>query len=785
MTEGYFYIKDILRYIRENFLDFFNASPVRRVWKWFVYIIGFITIYILAIQINLFWLFGKSPSIAKLENPKVEQASELYTADGVLLGKYYIENRVPVSYKEISPILIKALVATEDVRFYEHSGIDPTALGSALLSVFHGEGRGASTITQQLAKNLYKLRGEGSKGLLGYVPFIKTIVIKTKEWITAVKLEKAYTKDEIVTMYLNTVDFGSHAYGIKTATQTYFNKNPDRLSIQEAATLVGLLKATTTYSPILNPTKSTKRRNTVLAQMAKYSVITRLQADSISKIPIKLEFSIEKHYDGAGTYFRGIMNKYLNAWCAENGFDLYTDGLKIYTTIDSRMQQHAENAVKEHLSQLQKKFYIHWKNKGNPWTDESHKEIAGFIESVAKRTERYKSLVAKFGEGHDSIQIVMNIPRNMKVFTWENEQNEKDTTLSPMDSIRYYKWFLHAGFMTMDPFSGHIKAWVGGINYKYFKYDHVRQSQRQPGSTFKPFVYLAAIDRAGYSPCHIMKDQPISIKYMENGEEKIWTPHNSDGRYSGDSLTLRRAMAKSVNSVTAQVTQMVGWNTVIEYAKKLGIQSPLQSVPSVGLGSSDVNLYEMVGAYSTFLNHGLWTKPMFITRIEDRNGNVIHEFIPQRQQVISEESAWLMLHMLKGGLEEPGGTSQALFQYDLFRGNEFGGKTGTSQNHSDGWFMGLTKDLVSGMWVGADDRSIHFRTSSMGEGARTALPIYGIYMEKLYADTALNIKMGYFPKARIKITKKYNCPTRLKPKVDSTIVDSTAVMRLSPIESEE
>lgn len=778
ILHGLKWVFDLFLYVREIFLEYFNRTPVTKVWKWFILTVGGLILFIAAIDTNFLWLFGKSPSVSKLENPKVEQASELYSADGVLMGKYYKENRVPVEFKEINPIVFKALIATEDVRFYEHSGVDPRALGSAVMSVFLGDARGASTITQQLAKNLYKIRGEGSQGLLGYIPLIKTIIYKTKEWLTAIKLENAYTKDEIITMYLNTVDFGSNSFGIKTASQTYFSKLPKNLSIQEAATLVGLLKATTSYSPIQHPDRSFKRRNTVLAQMAKYNVITAHEADSISRLKIVLTFSLEKHYDGAGTYFRGIMNSYLKTWCEEKGYDLYTDGLKIYTTIDSRLQQHAENAVSEHLHSLQKKFYQHWKNKGNPWVGEDHKELPLFIETVAKRTERYKSLVLKYGAGHDSILIVMNTPRAMKVFTWENTMTERDTVLSPMDSIRYYKWFLHAGFMSMDPYSGQIKAWVGGINYKYFKYDHVRQAQRQPGSTFKPFVYLAAIDRAGLSPCHRVKDQPVSISYVEDGKPKVWAPKNSDSKFSGDSMTLRRAMAKSVNSITAQLTQIVGWETVIEYAKKLGIQSPLKPVPSIGLGSSDVNLYEMVGAYATFLNHGVHTTPMFITRIEDRNGNTLHEFVPERKQVISEETAWLMIHMLKGGLEEPGGTSQALFQYDLFRGNEFGGKTGTSQNHSDGWFMGLTKDLVSGMWVGADDRSIHFRTSSMGEGARTALPIYGHFMEKVYADTSLHIKMGYFPKARIKITKKYNCPTRLRAKVDTTIViiDSTSVM---------
>lgn len=758
---------------REKFLTYFNKNSVTKVWKRFIYINFTFIFYLFVVDVNFLWLFGSSPSIQKLENPKLEQASELFTSDGIMIGKYYQENRVPVDYSKISPILIKALIATEDVRFYKHSGIDMQAMGSILLSLVKGDSRGGSTITQQLAKNLYRTRGESSKGLFGFIPGINTLIIKTKEWITAVKLERAYTKEEIVTMYLNTVDFGSRAFGVKTACQTYFNSSPDQINIQEAAMLVGLLKATTTYSPILNPKKSLKRRNVVLEQMAKDNLITEAEADSISKLPIELKYYIEKHYDGAGTYFRGIMNNYLKEWCKQNGYDLYTDGLKIYTTIDSRMQKHAELAVEDHMKNLQNKFYNHWKGQ-NPWIDENKKEIPDFIETVAKRTQRYQTLVKKFGEKHDSVNIIMNTPRKMTVFTWEGE---KDTTLSPIDSIKYYKYFLHAGFLLIDPYTGHIKSWVGGINYKYFKYDHVRQASRQPGSTFKPFVYLTAIEK-GYSPCHKMIDRPVSVEYEENGEKKVWAPHNSDRVFTGDSMTLRRAMAKSVNSITAQLTERVGWKSVVEYAKKLGIKSPLKAVPSVGLGSSDVNLYEMVGAYATFVNNGVYTRPMFITRIEDRNGNIIHEFVPYKQQVISEESAFLMMHMLKGGLEEPGGTSQALFEFDLFRGNEFGGKTGTSNNHSDGWFMGLTKDFVAGTWVGGDDRCIHFRTSAMGEGARTALPIFGKFMERVYADKDLGIKMGYFPKPKIKITKPYNCRTRLKPKVDTSkvLIDTSAVI---------
>jgi penicillin-binding protein 1A len=715
------------------------------------------------------------PELEKLENPKVTIASELYTADQVQIGKYYRENRSPVTFEEINPILIKALVATEDVRFYQHSGIDLTAMLSIPVSMLKGDNRGGSTLTQQLAKNLFKTRNETSKGLLGHVPFVKTLIIKTKEWIMATRLERTFTKEEILTMYLNTVDFGSNSFGIKVAANTFFDTNPKEISITEAATLVGLLKAPTSYSPILNPERSVERRNVVLGQMLKYDVIDQTQFDSLSVQPLGSRYKAESHNDGTGTYFRNVVGNYMRDWCKENGYDLYADGLKIYTTINSRIQAHAEAAVDSQMKVLQAKFFKHWKGK-NPWVDGDDKEIPGFIEKVAKRTDYYIQLRKTYKGNTDSINFYMNRPRKMRVFSWKGDL---DTTLSPMDSIRYYKHFLQCGMMTMDPYTGHIIAWVGGINFKYFKFDHVYQSKRQPGSTFKPFVYCAALDN-GYSPCDKMLDQRVTIKYYDRWLKKdtVWSPRNSDWVFSGEEMTLRRAMAKSVNSITSQLIGNLGSEKVIEYAHKLGIKSNLDTIPSVGLGSSDVSLFEMVGAYCTFLNKGVSTEPLFVTRIEDRHGNVIHEFIPQRKHAISEETAWLMLHMLKGGLEEPGGTSQALFQHGgLFKGNEFGGKTGTSSNHSDGWFMGVTKDLVSGVWVGGDDRSIHFRTSALGEGARTACPVYGIYMEKLYQDKETGVKMGYFPRPFVKITKPYNCRTRIVPKVDTTaVVDSTAVL---------
>lgn len=732
--------------------------------------------YFFLVSINFLWLFGKSPSLDQLEDPYIQQASELYTADGVMLGRYYTKNRSPVTYDELSPMIIKALVATEDMRFYNHAGIDMRALPAVVYYSLRGDNRGGSTITQQLAKNLYKTRAGGSKGLLGHIPLIGTIISKTKEWATAIKLERRYTKEEILTLYLNTVDFGSNAFGIKTASKTFFNTTPDSLSIPQAATLVGLLKAPTYYSPILHQERSLQRRNTVLGQMQKANVITAEQYDKLSHTPIGLRYTIEQHYDGPATYFRGVLNNYMKKWCEKNGYDLYSDGLKIYTTIDSRLQRLAEEAVEERMRELQVAFNNHWKGK-NPWVDHKDNEIPGYLDAAIRRTELYKVLHKKFAGSAEKINAELNRPKRMRVFTWKGE---KDTTFSSMDSLGYYKRFLHAGFIVMDPFTANIKAWVGGINYKYFKFDHVRQAKRQPGSTFKPFMYAAAFEN-GWGPCDKLTDMPVHIRFRDpvTNRDTVWAPHNADYVFTGMNMTLRHALGRSVNSVAAQLTEKIGWETVIDYAHRIGIKSPLDTVPSVALGASDVSLYELVSAYCTFMNQGIATDPIFITRIEDRNGKIIKQFSPKGRRAISEETAWLMMHMLKGTIEEPRGTVQNLWSFDLFRGNELAGKTGTSSNHSDGWFVGLSKDLVAGAWVGGEERSIHFRTSAMGEGSKTALPIYGIFMEKVYADKSLGIKMGYFPKPKIKIKKPYQCRTVLPPDSTAAPVDSLA----APVDS--
>ena len=756
--------KTVLTWVKQKIYHFIPYLE-RGVWhakivrKSILYIFNFflsITIYFIAVSINFLWLFGSSPSIDPLKDPEMSIGSELYTADSVLIGKYYRENRVPVEYKEISQNIIKALIATEDSRFFEHGGIDIKATFSVFWYILKGDQRGGSTITQQLAKNLFKTR-KTSRGLLGYIPYVRTLVSKTKEWITAVRLESKYSKEDILTMYMNAVDFGNNAFGIKVACRTYFNKLPSQINIQEAAMLVGMLKAPSIYSPVSHRKRCLERRNTVLSQMLKNNYLTQRQCDSISKIPIQLNYTVQDPTETTlGSYVRTAVTNYLKEWCKTSGYDIYTDGLKIYTSIDSRMQKYAEESVDEQMKRLQQRFNNHWGN-ANPWTDAHEKEIPNFIEDFVKTTRLYKELYKRFKGNVDSINIVLNTPRKMKVFSWKNGEEEK--IISPMDSIRYMKKFLNAGFLVMDPYTGQIKVWIGGINYKFFKYDHINQSKRQPGSTFKPFVYCAALDN-GWTPCDRITDQPVTLNYVEDGVKKTWSPHNADWKFTGRNLTLRYAMARSINSVTVQLSEKIGYQKVVDYAHKLGIKSKLKPVPSVGLGSNDVSLLEMVAAYCTFLNKGIYTEPIIVTRITDRDGKLIKEFKPVQKRVLSDTTANMMVFMLKGGLEEPGGTSESLWEYpDIFGGNEIGGKTGTSSNYSDGWFMGVTSNLVAGSWVGGEDRCIHFRHSERMEGCHTALPIYGIFMTKVLKDPKTKITKTKFPKAISDVGRKYYCPT--------------------------
>jgi len=732
------------------------SKVIHYLWIAFIGGLVFFVLFVWMVSINFLGFFGALPDFKALENPDSELASEMYAADGVLLGTFARENRSPVTYEELSPNLVQALIATEDERFEAHSGIDLQAMLRVFVkSILLGQDAGGgSTLSQQTAKNLFKTRTDAGAGFLSSIPGVRMLIIKTKEWIVATQLERAYTKNEILTLYLNTSEFGSNAFGIKTAAKTFFNKTPAELSIQESAVLVGLFKAPTYYSPVFNPENSLRRRNTVLYQMVKNEVLEEAAYDSISKIPIVLDYRVQNQNQGLATYFREIVKADLIKWTKENlksdgsAYDLFGDGLKIYVTIDSRMQRYAEEAMQEHMASLQQAFYKEM-GKRDPWIDENWQVIPGFIETAVKRTERYRILKDRYGNQPDSIQLKLNEKKKMKVFSWKGEQ---DTLMSTMDSLAYYKKFLQAGFLSMDPHTGHIKAWVGGMDHKYFKFDHVKQGKRQPGSTFKPFVYAAAIEN-GYSPCYSVVDQPVEV-YIP--DQPAWSPSNADGKFSYEKMTIRKAMAQSVNSVTAYMMKKLSPKLVIETARRLGITSELEEVPSLALGVNDVSIYEMVGAFGTFVNKGEHTTPYYIDRIEDKNGNVLQQFTPKKRPAMSEEHAYLMTYMLRGGFEEESGTSQGV-PWTLREGNELGGKTGTTQNASDGWYMGISKDLVSGTWVGGDDRAIHFRSWTAGQGSRTARPIWVNYMAKVYADPSLGYTKGPFPRPERPLSIEIDC----------------------------
>jgi len=727
-----------------------------RFFRYFVIFIYFVILFFCAIELNFLWLFGYTPDMQAIKEPSLSLPSEVYYADGTLIGRFYREDRSPVEYKDISPNIINALVSTEDVRFYNHHGIDLYGVFTSVLSTAKGDKRGGSTITQQLAKNLFETRSRKSQGLIKHVPLIRTIVYKCKEWITALKIEHVYSKQEILTLYLNTVPFGSHAFGIKTASLKFFNQLPQKLNPAESATLIGMLKATTTYNPINNPDNALQRRNTVLSQMLKYNYLKQADYDDNTKLPLNLDLSYTGHGSQGDSYLREAVERWLKKWCRDNDYDLYNDGLKIYTTIDPRLQHYAEIAVAEKMKMLQSRFYELWGNK-NPWQDLSGHEKIDFVQKNEEKLPIYPLLQKKFNYNYTLIDQYFAKPKQMKVFTFHGE---RDTTLSTVDSIKYYAKLLNTGMMTMEPSTGKIKVWVGGINFKYFNYDHVNQAKRQAGSTFKPFAYCAALDN-GFSPCDKFTDQFVSIKYMDGNKQEVWEPKNATYVFTGQEMSLRWAMGASINSITAQLTEKIGWDKVVEYAHKCGIESPLKSVPSVCLGTNDVSVYEMVRAYSTFLNKGQKIDPILVTKITDQDGNVLATYEPHQEQAINEEVAWLMLYMFRGGMEEPGGTSQALWEYPGLwkKDNQIGGKTGTSSGFVDGWYMGITKDLVTGIWVGADDRSVHFTNAETGEGSHTALPIFGDFMQRVYADPKSGYTYGAFPKPWVKITKSYDCPS--------------------------
>lgn len=699
----------------------------------------------LMVALTAYGVFGDLPTFEELENPNSNLASEVYSADLKTLGKYYYQNRVNIHFHDLSPHLVNALKATEDVRFEEHSGVDIKGLMRVFVKtiILQQDAGGGSTITQQLAKNLFP-RENMSK--------VQLIFRKLKEWIIAVKLERNYTKQEILAMYLNTVDFGNNAFGIKSAATTYFAKQPSEVKIEEAALLIGLLQAPSRYNPVRNPDNATFRRNTVIGQLAKYKFITDTQKDSLIKLPIKLSFRQEGHTEGLAQYFREALRQDLMKWCKEHKkadgqpYNLYRDGLRIYTTIDTRMQRYAEEAVKEYMTELQKSFTDHWKGRV-AWAEQPQ-----IIEDAMKRSERYRTM-KDTGATEADIKKAFDKKVEMKVFTWKGE---RDTLLSPLDSIKYYKMFYQTGFMSMEPQTGYVRAWVGGNDYKYFQYDHVKEGKRQVGSTFKPFLYTLAMQE-GYSPCYEVPNVPVTI-VDETGVP--WTPSNSDGKYGG-MLSLKEALAESVNCISAYLMKQFGPEAVVQVARKMGITSHIDPYPSIALGTADVSVFEMVAAYSTFANKGVYTEPQYILRIEDKNGIVLQDFVPRKIEAISEETAYLMLDLMKGVTVF--GTGARLRGSKYAFTNPIAGKTGTTQNNSDGWFMGITPDLVSGGWAGCEDRAIHFRTTQLGQGANTALPTWGLYMKKVYADPTLNYSKDDFEKPEKPLGVELDCKKYKNP----------------------
>ncbi len=748
------------------------SKLTKALWIGFVLLVISIPLYFYAVKVDFLNLFGDLPSLRELDNPEDELSSQLYSSDGILIGKYFnpSSNRTPVDFKDLSPAMVHALMAAEDIRFREHAGIDLRAVTRAVFGVISGQKfGGGSTLTQQLAKNLFDTRGtedvDKYKGKLGDVKGLGKLISKSKEWILSVILESKYTKDEILAMYLNTIPLGHNTMGVKVAAATYFNTTTDSLTIPQAALLVGLANAPTRYDPLRNPEKAKRKRNRIINQMLKYGYISQIESDSLQATELILDYNEENHNEGIAPYFRKVAGNFLRKWAKENNQDLYEGGLKIYTTIDSRLQKYAEESVAEHMKALQAKFDKVWKGR-NPWVDEDFREIKGFIERAAKKTEHYRLLVKKYGKGADSVDIMMNHKRPMRLFSWDGEV---DSMMSPIDSLKYYKRFLHTGFTAIDPHSGEIKAWVGGINHKYFKFDHVYQSKRQPGSTFKPFVYATAIEY-GYSPCMKVRNVPVTFS-LPGQDPPTYTPKNSGKEYEGEEMTIREAMARSINQITAYLMKNIGVNNVVAKAHAIGIQSNLDAVPALCLGVSPVSVHEMVGAYATFANEGIWIEPSFITRIEDKNGNILYDSSPATVQALSEENAYIMLYMLQGTTQIKGGTGLGL-GYNLIGGNDIGAKTGTTQNASDGWFMTVTRDLVAGAWTGGDNRSIHFRSWADGQGARTALPIVRKFFTKVYDDKNSGYEKSRFKRPAKRLPLELNCD---KYQTNSFESDSTNV----------
>ena len=743
----------------------------KKFWTLFLYGTGAVILFFLFAS----WgLFGAMPSFEELENPESNLATEIISSDGETIGKFYNENRTAIKYSDLPKHLVDALVSTEDERFYDHSGIDGRGTLRAIAGL--GSSGGASTITQQLAKLLF--HGERSRN-----PIV-AVVQKAKEWIIATRLERQYTKQEIIAMYFNKADFVNNAVGIRSAAKVYFGKEPRDLKIEEAAVLVGMLKNPSYFNPVREKRKKLvfDRRNTVFGQMVKNGHLEKAAEESLSKKPLVIDYHPESHNEGIATYFREYLRDFMKTWVKENPkkdgsgeYDIYRDGLKIYTTIDSRMQLHAEEAVTAHLANLQKEFFKQSKtNKNAPFIKLSDAETNSLMERARKASERWRQMSAQ-GKSDDDIRKSFDIKTDMTVFSWKGE---KDTIMTPNDSIRYYKHFLQTGVMSMEPRTGHVKAWVGGINYKHFQYDHVGQGARQVGSTFKPFVYAAAIEQKGYSPCDSIIDAPYTIPKGRHNVTETWTPRNSNGTYKGQT-TLSAALANSINTVSAKLIDQVGPDAVIDLVKKLGVNSKIPSQPSIALGAVEITVEDMVAAYSTFANQGVYVKPQVITRIEDKNGVVLFEAIPESHDVLNKDIAYAVIKLLEGVTQYGSGgrlrTDGGGFGYEMMTGypyvlrNPIAGKTGTTQNQSDGWFVGMVPNLATGVWVGNEDRSAHFKSITYGQGAVMALPIWGLFMKKCYEDKELNVSKEAFERPK-NLSIKVDC-WRAPVKKDSTAVD--------------
>lgn len=732
---------------QQNFFPFIK-------WFWILFGAGVFSI-VLIFLLASWGAFGEMPTFERLENPTTNLATEFISSDGETLGKLYLnDNRTPVTYEGLPQNLVNALVATEDARYFDHSGID--ARGTLRAVAYLGTKGGASTISQQLSKLLFTEKPSGG---------VERIIQKIKEWVIAIRLERQYTKEEIIAMYLNQYDFINNADGIRSAARIYFGKEPADLRTEESAVLVGMLKNSSLYNPMRREELVFNRRNTVLGQMAKYGYISEEVKDSLQAREMKINFNPESHREGLATYFRMYLQRWLNNWVKENPkpngeeYNIYLDGLKVYTTIDSRMQQNAEEAVQEHMKNLQAEFFHQntpQRNATAPFLDISRGAIDTILTNSMKRSARWRHLKRE-GLSEKEIEATFHKKEEMTVFDWNSDSYEKDTIMTPMDSIRYYKTFLRTAMMSMEPQTGHVKAWVGGVDYKHFQYDNVIQGSRQAGSLFKPFVYAAAIDQLRYSPCFTLPDNMYSIEPGKHGNMKAWTPKNSNGKYSGENLSLKEALAGSVNTITAQLMDRVGPGSVASIAKSMGITKEIPEVPSIALGTPDVNVYEMVGAFGTYANQGVYVKPVMVTRIEDKNGTVLYEYTPETRDVLSKDVAYAMVNLLEGVTQYGSGAwlrgdyhknetrfKEVMSGYPYNFENPIAGKTGTTQNQSDGWFMGTVPNLVTGVWVGGEERSIHFSSISYGQGAVMSLPIWALYMKKNYANDELGISKEAF-----------------------------------------